>query len=487
GTFNDQYRTRSGVEYHLISGDGGDFSSRTALGKLLWALLWPYGENDGITPSQSGLTLGGATDTCPTSEVHHPGFGSHSYFWWGSDSTLSESWADCIKPQLAADASSAAVVRPSSPRSPSRPAVTNSPPFNAQSTIATGVLQPEQTATRTLSLPGGATLFSATWQAGAPNLTLIDPNGQRIDAAYAAAHPDLVTYQADTTGATYQLSNAAVGSWLMLLQADSTVPAQGAAYSTIATFNSAAALTGTTDAGHYRPGATATIRATLSGSPATATVTGAILRADGHSDALSFSPAGGGQYQASYTVPNVPGEAEVRLQAGGTLAGAAPFEEATSLTFQIAPNTLSLSGSYHDSVEPLAPGSPFSQTLDVTVGINATAAGTATLLADLVDGAGNQVAHTVATQSLQAGSGTLTLRFDGAEIYASGHAGPYRLTNLVLSDETTVPLHVSEAQNVYTATTSDLRQLGSPKIAFTAQPAGASAGAAFAVQPVVTV
>jgi hypothetical protein len=95
-------------------------------------------------------------------------------------------------------------------------------------------------------------------------------------------------------------------------------------------------LTGDTDKDQYAPGTTATIAATLSGSPSNATVTATILDANGTAQSINLSSIGGGNYQAIYLVPNVLGYAEVRLAATGTTASGAPFERGRSLIFLIS-------------------------------------------------------------------------------------------------------------------------------------------------------
>ena len=62
------------------------------------------------------------------------------------------------------------------------------------------------------------------------------------------------------------------------------------------------------------------------------------------------------------------------------------------------------------------------------------------------------------------GTGTLTLRFDGDNIYVSRRNGPYTLTNLLLTDHRGVPLVLAEAENVYTTAAYDYRSFDREKI-----------------------
>lgn len=76
-----------------------------------------------------------------------------------------------------------------------------------------GTLLAGQSVTRTISLEGGPTLFAAHWQTGTLAVTLVDPNDQTIDPAYAAGHPDVVAYDADETAATYYFTDTIAGAW----------------------------------------------------------------------------------------------------------------------------------------------------------------------------------------------------------------------------------------------------------------------------------
>ena len=431
--FNMNHHKNNTVAYHTISGDA-PFFSRSPLGMAMDALIW--GPDDGIVPTSSGTGLTGSLDRWTTDEVHGPGgdgFGPRTYFI--RDGGVSTSYTNCIKKVLVDGASNCGTV--------SALAVQQSIPTTlAQRTpFENGALLAGQTATRNLSLEGGLTLFASQWQNGALAFTLVDPNGQTIDPAFAAANPGIVTYTEDANAATYYFPNATAGTWQMVLQAVS-VPTNGATFTTFAAFDSNVTLTGSADQQWYIPGASATITATLGGSPSSATVTANILRADGITDTLPLSSIGGWQYQASYTVPAAPGYAEVRLVASGMTASSLSFERGTSLAFQISPNTFILNNTYSDAL--------VASDLNVTVGINAAVSGKVGLSADLVDGNGNFVAHGLTIQDVVAGTPTLTLQFDGADIFASQRNGPYTLTNLLLTDETGATLVTQQAQAVYT-------------------------------------
>ena len=453
--FNEDHPTRAtGVTYHVISGDA-PFLSRSAFGMALDVII--RGPDDALIPTGSGTGLSGTLDRWETDEVHSKGCGSRSYFV--RDSGQSLSYVQCLKKVLVDENSNTCgSISPLQVTAEITPMLAERIPFE-YGTLLTG-----QTATRTISLEGGLTLFATQWQTGALAVTLVDPNGQTIDPAYAASHPDVVTYDADATSATYYLPNAIAGVWQLVLQASSDIPAEGSAYTTFAAFDSLLSLTAKTDRDWYAPGDSTTITASLSGSPASAMVTATILRADGVTDTVSLSLLEAGRYQATYTVPDAPGYAEVRLIATGTTASDMPFERGLSLAFQISSNIVTLSGVYNDTPQPRSPGSSFYEALTVTAGINAIINGTVGLSADIVDAGGNFVAHSFTIEDVTTGAGTLTLRFDGDDIYVSRRSGPYTLTNLLLTDRRGAALVVAEAKNVYTTAAYDYRSFASARI-----------------------
>jgi hypothetical protein len=165
---------------------------------------------------------------------------------------------------------------------------------------------------------------------------------------------------------------------------------------------------------------------------------------------MNLAPLGAGQYRGTYIIPNVPGYAEARIAVNGTISGGAPFQRGVSVAFQITSNRTALNGVYIDTPEPRSPGSTLYKALVINVGINTSSIGRVGLSADLVDVGGNFVAHGVTVGDPPVGSSILTLRFDGADIFASRRNGPYRLTNLLLTDQQNVTLVISDATNVYT-------------------------------------
>jgi triacylglycerol esterase/lipase EstA (alpha/beta hydrolase family) len=443
--FNMDHHRNNTVIYHAISGDA-PFLSRSPLGMATDALI--FGPDDGIIPLASGRAMSlGTFDRWTTDEVHGPGsdgFGSHTYFI--RDGNASTSYTDCIKKILVDGAQNCGSVSATPADQPDIP-----PSLAQHSPVIYGTLQTGQTATQNISLEGGPTLFTSQWQNGSLTFTLVDPNNQPIDATYAANNPGIVTYTEDASSATYYFPNAISGTWQVVLHSVNAT-GNGASFGTFAAFDSNVNLSGSVDGQWFLPGTPVTITAVVDGLPSSVSVTARIIRSDGTTDTLPLSSIGNGQFQAAYNVPNIPGYTEIDLSATGTTASSLPFTQGTSLSFQISPHTFTLNNSYADS-PVLYPGLTRYQYLNIAVGIDAASAGRVGLSADLVDGSDNLVAHTVTIEDVPAGTNTVTLQFNGGDIFASQHNGPYTLTNILVTDQTTTTLATQEAQAVYTTAT----------------------------------
>ncbi|MFZ2361531.1 MAG: carboxypeptidase regulatory-like domain-containing protein [Anaerolineae bacterium] len=429
------------VAYHLVSGNA-PWSTLKGMGRVI-ALL-TLEPDDGAVPTASGTGrwLTGIFNRWETTEAHGRSSGDHSYFYWNDvERGQSASYDQCLKPILIDERPNCRSTAPVLPEDD------QSAPYS-RTPMTYGQIMPNALASHVLTVEGGQTIFSSQWTTGALLMTLVSPTGVVVDPAYAASHPSVVTYETDDSWAAYTFPSAPVGQWQVRLQAVDVPPA-GAAYATLAVFESTLRLSGGADQPWYRPGATAVLTASLSATTPSASVVAEVLQANGSSSTVNLAALGGGRYRGSYVVQNVPGYAEVRFLAQGTLANGGGFERSHSALFQISPSTASLNGSYTDMPVPRWPGAAVYAALDVTVGVNVTVAGDYSLSAHLVDGAGRPVAHALATATLLPGVRPMTLRFDGDEIYRSGRNGPYTLTNVLLVDNAGAALVIHQAQAVY--------------------------------------
>jgi hypothetical protein len=76
------------------------------------------------------------------------------------------------------------------------------------------------------------------------------------------------------------------------------------------------------------------------------------------------------------------------------------------------------------------------QALDVAVEVDCSTTGTLGLSGDLVNANGELVAHSTTAAEVSPGMHTLTPSFSAADIFCAHRHGPYRLTGLLLVDQT---------------------------------------------------
>jgi hypothetical protein len=190
--------------------------------------------------------------------------------------------------------------------------------------LQTGYLDPNQSASMPVVVDSnGDSVFQLAWNGdAAPAFTLTRSDNQVIDPAYAAAHPDEVTYQTTDSGPIlpamiiYTIHNTQPGNWQLNVQAGS----QPAGYLASGVLETSRILTVQTDAVAYQVGDSATISARLENDGAGirgATVTALLNRADGVVDTINLADQGDGSYTAVYTVPAAPGFAMLEVTVNG--------------------------------------------------------------------------------------------------------------------------------------------------------------------------
>jgi hypothetical protein len=463
--FNLQHHPRAGVPYFFVSGDA-PLLSRNEIG---WATgyLIP-GPDDGIVPTDSGMgvLLPGITRRLSTQELHSKVFASrtHTYstYFVSSTGATTESYDKCLARALinqqecggviltAHQAGGNVNVDMSEMTDRARQTQTT-----ARTSVDYGTFTGTQPITRQITSEGGKTTFATMWQSGTVSVTLVSPTGQTIDPAYATANPGLVSHAASDDVATYAFTTTAPGAWQLVLQPDGL--ADGAAYATFAAFEGGASLAGQIDQLWYVAGETAYLTATLIGADdSTAIVQAHILRSDAANDSITLTQRAPGLYATTYVVPHAAGYAEIRFSASGNTPNGNAFTREANLAFQISPATANLTGRYAEATQPRVVGLPLYQALTITVGISATSVNSFTLSADLVDAAGNFVAHSLTTLSFGPGEVMLPLRFEGADIAASKRDGPYRLTNVLLTGQSGASgslMALAQAQQAYETST----------------------------------
>jgi hypothetical protein len=329
-----------------------------------------------------------------------------------------------------------------------------------------GRLSAGQTFTETVTIDTrGPARFYLTWDKGNLSLTLLDPQGRRIDqreVAHLSLDTDLIAHLE-----SYVIEEAISGQWLMIIKRldNGLAPVPFSAYTAL---DSGLTLTLSTDGKWHKHGQEIIITATLA-SPAgpvtEAAVEAEVVRPDGSSQ-LTFllddgahhdRAAGDGVYGGIYADADVGGYYPFFVSARGTWQGR-EFERGAQRLVPVSPQSASLglsgehpetlAGTYTDRGQDTDGDGRYERLL-VDIGVEVVQASEFALAGTLVDSRGNEIASTVACASLDTGLHIMTLPFDGSLIRAHGTAGPYRLDQVILMDISGAAIELDEVSNVY--------------------------------------
>lgn len=237
--------------------------------------------------------------------------------------------------------------------------------------------------------------------------------------------------------------NIEPGDWTMEITA-TDVPTDGVSYHAIAYQISNLSLTLSTDNDKYNQSEIINLRADLrdNGTPLTgALVTVEIQRQDGIVDNISLFDDGthgdiqpdDGTYSNTYTNTTVGGQYKLTVYSSGTIDGY-PFTRTISKLIAVEMQKATFNNIYSDYGTD-TDGDNLYDYLTVDTGINVTSAGNYTLGSHFYDINGNEIASTYNHTYLDAGNQTISLNFDGLQIYKHGANGPFSVSYLALSDE----------------------------------------------------
>ncbi len=457
--FNRAYHPRPDVPYYLIAGDYRDIDMNE---HSFPSLHLPPG--DGIVTLESAHALTGpSVYPITTADLH--GWATDlslldlpSYLW--PDGTYNAHLRNLLRIGDRGYGMADATGRESAP------------PVQLQvhTPFIEGHLSAGQVVTETVAVDSrGATRFYLIWDEGDLSLTLIDPQGKRVDKREAVRlslgtgiMPHLESYV---------IEEANPGRWQMVIQRacpepcpersrresrgddDGSAPVSFSAYVT-----QESELTLSADGEWYRRGQAFIITATLA-SPAGpvpgAAVEAEMVRPDGSSQMIFLlddgahhdQAAGDGVYGGIYSEANVGGYYPLFVSAYGTWQGR-EFERGAEMLVPVYPQSASLAGTYADQGQD-TDGDGRYEYLLVDVGVEVTQASGFALAGTLVDGREDEAVSTVAYASLDIGLHVMTLPFEGALIRAHGTSGPYRLGQVILMDVSGATIEVDEASNVY--------------------------------------
>lgn len=467
-TFNAQNPKNDKIPYYLIGGDKCSSWWLCPLAKQFAGLndnivgqLSAIGE---IFPEGTPAFAGSNITRISTHETHEAfHFGYPWYMEYGPGNLQHTQSYNCVRDIITLGNTNSCTTNIST----TRPAVPSSL-ANATEIVHTqnSHILSGQTLSHTIQIDtNGSTIFSSFWLTGTIGVTLKDPNGLVIDPTYAQSNPSIVQYQfrgGDTIApswATYAFTTTVPGVWTLNLSGTDIAPA-GSDYRILASAESTRSLAVHFDKDLYQIGQSANITSTLrnaSNGISGANIQVQLQRTDGVTDTLTLNDNGNGNYSGVYTVPNAPGYVNATITADANDNGTA-FTRETRQMFAIAPQTAQLTNTFADhSVDQN--GDQVLDSVQLGVGVSANTAGTYILSADFMQG-DTTVAHAIASTELTVGAQTVTLRFDGNDIWNSRLNGPYTVTNLYIVDEQAGGVPAQIATNVHTTAIYKYRRFG---------------------------
>ncbi|NUM44030.1 MAG: PD40 domain-containing protein [Anaerolineales bacterium] len=458
--FNGINTNKSGIDYYFIGGDGSSGPEHSHQDKWNWLGAGP---NDGLVGKHSAV---GWKWIWPSFKWFEP-------WWWEDNSPPQQYWTDefhstyysfegntqvrddyyharldndhksnayeCFTILLAGNASPATC----SPADTLLQTPAQTTALFQPTALLAGTLTSGQTLSPTLQIDTSSeTTFSLSWYTGTITLTLKRPDGQVIDPAYAAANPGEVAYATGAGGAevppfaTYSFTTTLPGIWTLVIDG-TALGAPETAYWAYALLESGRTLTAGVDQPYFAIGDTATLTATLqSGEVGLSgiTVMAEILRSDGMTETISLTDLGGGNYAASYPIPNAPGYLSLAIRAAGNDNGIA-FTRQENMLVMVAPQNAQFTGAYSDQPED-SDGNGLYEWLHFDAEVNVVEAGDYIVSALLVSEDGQLISSVSTDVTLTTGIQTVTLSFDGDDLRNRQLDGPYTITNLQITEIT---------------------------------------------------
>lgn len=463
--FNKDNPNRRGISYYFIGGDGSS-------GPYHWYLtLWypESGSNDSLVGKISAVgwkrtgffevgfhpyfwTLSSPPRQYWTDEFHSTATSFEDgdqdktqirddyYHWRYQNSNRKSNAYECFTSLLDGGSPASDICSLASPSTTQNAAYTVASSPSQSTQLLKGVINAGDVLTDTLTIDNdGQTIFYTAWHTGTLSVNLQRPDGQVIDPAYAASHPDEVAYDSGMGGgeappfATYSITNTLPGAWSLIVDATS-LGTTSTDFWAFGLLESNRTLGTGVDGYYYQHGDTAVLTATLQSDGsgfAGATVSAEISRSDGITDTVTLIDQGGGNYTADYTIPDTPGYLSIAVVAIGN-DGGTDFSRQDNLLAIITSQDALFTGTYSDQGND-DNSDGFYETLDFTAEVSVSKAGDYIVSGLLFSEDGQFITNLSVAVSLETGTHFVTLPFNGDDIRAAEIDGPYTVTNMQIS------------------------------------------------------
>jgi hypothetical protein len=470
--FNQSFRPKAGVRYHLVHARSVRLSDMNALGLAMTAAI--PGLDDTLINTNNINLLNGPHDRLLTRDPHMTMTSVGERYYLNTNGAFDSAYVRCIRPMFitrtlsepncgifVTGAREGERVFSAEEESAALAAITAAEEGATEQKISlrTGNL-PDTTTLITHTIPlfeGGSATFLANWITDTVDFSVVDPLGTVYTATSVDAN---VEYAGDDSRASYVFTSTLTGDYTIQLQATEVITG-GVDVSYYAAFESEYTLTTTRSRNWMPPGGAITITALFTGpTPIANPQVEAILSgSSGVTGTVSLSPVGDGRFVYVYTAPDAPGYLEMAIVATGEVNNV-PIERSDDLSFTIYPDSFRPSGVYTESVNFAG------LTVDVGILVTPGASGDFRVTGILVDGEGNfiAVATADATAPEDATAMSVSLLFDGAELYAAGDEGPFLVRRLLVIDEREHQQVSADEFDVYTTSAVDLMQFAPERI-----------------------
>jgi hypothetical protein len=357
-------------------------------------------------------------------------------------------------------------------------------PIVARTLAVTGIIHQGETITKTIPIDQATpTLFSMLYPSGDLNLALISPSEQRFDASTVIGNPDVIREESEILGGrmeAYSFANLEIGLWTVEVSAPSVTEPSGSVSFGVNGWleNPVITFSGGFGKANVHFGETIKITGTVknnSNPVLGVNVVANIILPDNttetvamHDDGLDGDVAAGdGIYSANYNNTALSGIYKVHYAASHDISANLPaFSREDFLIATVSVSTSTIVGQFADSVQD-SDGDGLFNSLDIDVVLNITETANYRVLGILEDSNGNSIeASSVA--NLNPGANTVTLNFDGEEIYKNHANGPYKLKTVRLSEEGNLEtMLVDEYTTPYSTAAYDYQQFQHPTIVLT--------------------
>ena len=294
------------------------------------------------------------------------------------------------------------------------------------------------------------TTFILFYKDGNLDLTLISPSGQRFDSSTPNSNKQVGFGETQVLNGileAYSINSPEIGLWQVEVSAPSVISSSGRSGYLVSSVidGSGIKLVGEIETPNVKLGEPLKLQATpmLNGTPIRgATVRAVIAMPDNSFQEVALyddgkaidSLANDGKYSATFIDTTIPGNYRLAYKAGGNISNTIlEFSREVGALATVSRSSSTFTDYYRDFVNDVD-SDKFYDDLSIEVGVNITDEAVYRIAGILVDSRGNYIKATE-RKELTEGEHKLLLKFDGRTLFNNKVNGPYKLAELILTEE----------------------------------------------------